>query len=1080
MGKKHSCDRGISALLGFSAVRAAGIAFVPVLLPASWTGSIDTAWAACAAQPDSSYLCSGASSGEALVGSAGSLGIIADGTLEINSSSVGFDIKGSGDSTAFSQAGGSRITGATTGIHSKKYGVGSNTVTVAGDVTGNGDYAIFASNASGATDVIIEQTAGTITGVSHGIRVDNYGTGSTSITTAGTVTQTAADEAAQYWDTYGVYAYNASSATDITLSQTSGTVSGHYYGIFGNNQGTGSVTISSAGDVTTTGNGAGVAGFNSSNGKDVRISQTAGTITSSRHGIYGSNRGAGSSHVTTAGTIIATGSGVYLINDGNASDLSVTQTTGSITGGTYGIYASNNGTGTTSIAVGGEVGGSMNAGIHTASANEVTIDIASTATVSTSSGLAIRNAGTGNAVVTSAGQVTGDTSLGLGSGTFNLMGGSYTGNIYGDDRDNAQSSDGIVNSEGNDTFIWANGTLAGGFFGQDGSDTATISAAGYDGSQVFDGGDDTSGADGMVDTLNLLGVNANTNGSSIVNWEIVNLDGGTLAIRDGAWKVGMANEGNTGAVLSNNATLDGMAALAFDGRLSIDPTSSFLARGGGTGIYSISGDVNSAGTMTTRDGAPGDVMTIAGNYVGTSGSLQIDTVLGDDSSRTDRLIIGGDTAGTTSLFVNNIDGTGAPTVEGIRVIGVGGQSSGRFSLVGDYTVNDKPAIVSGAYAYQLHQGGVSTPNDGDWYLRSQLTNQETNQPVAPTSPPAPPAPLYQAGVPTYEVYPQALLALNSVTTLQQRVGNRLWTGAGSQANAGAATTAPTPADGTGEAIEGNGVWARMEGAYHHIKPHSSSSDTTYDQDVFRLQIGVDRLLSESKNGRLIGGLTAHYAHGRTSTRSAHGDGEINTDGYGIGGTLTWYNKNGFYLDGQARVTWYDSDLSAKLAQRSLIKSNNGFGYATSVEGGKRIALDSTWSLTPQAQLVYSNVDFDAFTDPWGAHVSNGHGESLQARLGVTLDHESSRLNARGAPTRTHVYGLANLHYEFLDGTKVNVTGKSFTSRNNRLWASAGIGGSYNWNNDKYSVYGEGLVSTSLDRFGDSHSVVGRVGFRMRW
>src|SRR5690606_26374798 len=163
-------------------------------------------------------------------------------------------------------------------------------------------------------------------------------------------------------------------------------------------------------------------------------------------------------------------------------------------------------------------------------------------------------------------------------------------------------------------------------------------------------------------------------------------------------------------------------------------------------------------------------------------------------------------------------GTGAPTREGIRVIGVDGQSAGSFTLAGDYTVNDQPAMVAGAYAYQLHQGGVSTPDDGDWYLRSQLN--PTPEPTAPATP------LYQAGVPTYEAYPHALLALNGLPTLQQRVGNRYWAGAG----AGSTGRPQAAADGTGIVIEGNGLWGRMEGAYNRIKPHSSTSDTRYDQD----------------------------------------------------------------------------------------------------------------------------------------------------------------------------------------------------------------------------------------------------------
>ncbi|PVY61424.1 outer membrane autotransporter protein [Pusillimonas noertemannii] len=1006
----------------------------------------------------------------------GPLTVAADSTLNINSAGTGFDMSGSGSNLTFSQESGSAITGAT-GINAKQYGDGASMITTAGDVTGNGDYAIFMYNAPTATDVVIEQAAGTITGISHGIRVDNYGTGSTSVTTAGTVTQTGSTG----WDTYGVYAYNAPSASDISLTQTSGAVSGHYFGIYGNNQGSGSIAISVAGDVTATGR-AGVAGYNGNAAKDVRISQTAGTITANDTGIHANNGGTGSTHITTSGIIIASGSGIFADNGSNASDLSVTQTAGTITGGIYGIEARNGGSGVTSVAVNGEVSGGMGAGIRIASAYGATVDIASTATVSASSGLAIHDAGTGNTVVTNSGQVIGDASLGLGDDTFHLMGGSYTGIIFGDERDAAQSNDGLVNSEGNDTFTWTDGTLAGGFYGQDGSDTATISATAYDGSQVLDGGDDTSSADGMVDTLDLAGVTARSNGGNIANWEIVTLDGSMLAIDNGAWKVGAANEDNTGVFLSNGSMLDGMAALALDGRVNIDATSSFIARGGGAGVYSVSGGVNNAGIITMQDAAAGDLMTIAGNYVGTNGSLQIDTILGDDTSRTDSLLISGDTAGTTRLLVNNANGAGAPTVEGIRVIGVGGKSEGSFSLVGDYVVNDKPAIVAGAYAYQLYKGGLSTPDDGDWYLRSHLNVPETGEPPSPIGPATPATPLYQAGVPAYEAYPQALLALNSVPTLQQRVGNRFWAAAGRRPGQSTDTTGRpyNSTDGTGAMIEGSGVWSRIEGAHNDIKPRSSTSNTAYDQDIFKIQIGVDRLLNESENGKLIGGLGVHYAHGKTDVKSAHGNGEINTKGYGVGGTLTWYNHNGFYLDNQARLTWYDSDLNSRLASRSLAQGNDGFGYALSVEGGKRIALDSAWSITPQAQLAYSNVDFDTFTDPFGARVGNGRGESLQGRIGVTLDHESSHAKAGGAPVRTHVYALANIHYEFLGGTKVNVATTTFTSQNDRLWASMGAGGSYNWDGDKYSVYGEGLVKSSLNQFADSYSIVGRVGFRMRW
>ncbi|NKC49829.1 autotransporter outer membrane beta-barrel domain-containing protein [Ochrobactrum anthropi ATCC 49188] len=317
--------------------------------------------------------------------------------------------------------------------------------------------------------------------------------------------------------------------------------------------------------------------------------------------------------------------------------------------------------------------------------------------------------------------------------------------------------------------------------------------------------------------------------------------------------------------------------------------------------------------------------------------------------------------------------------------------------------------------------------------------------------------------------------------MQQRVGNRFWASNGNRVIAQGADPVGTPyaaPEEAGVAIEGNGVWGRIEGAHNSIEPRFSTSSTEYDQNIFKLQAGLDGMLAEIESGKLIGGVTVHYAHGKTKTKSVHGDGEISTDGYGFGGTLTWYGENGFYLDGQAQLTWYRSDLNSTLANSTLVDGNDGFGYALSIEGGKRIAIDQAWSLTPQAQLFYSSVDFDDFADTFGSQVSLDRGDSLQGRLGLTLDHESSWQNANGKLDRAHVYGIANLYYEFLEGTKVDVAGTSFASRNDRLWGGLGIGGSYNWNDDKYSIYGEGLVNTSLNNFGDSYSLKGQAGFEL--
>lgn len=316
-------------------------------------------------------------------------------------------------------------------------------------------------------------------------------------------------------------------------------------------------------------------------------------------------------------------------------------------------------------------------------------------------------------------------------------------------------------------------------------------------------------------------------------------------------------------------------------------------------------------------------------------------------------------------------------------------------------------------------------------------------------------------------------------TMQQRVGNRYWGVVDEnegEASCGALTTTYNC-----PVIEGQGVWTRIEGLHSRLDPSSSTSATRYDVDLWKLQAGVDGLLHEADDGSLlIGGLNLQYGRAWSDVSSVFGRGGIGTTGYGLGATLTWLDENGFYVDGQATATWFDSDLSSRTAGSTLADGSRGFGYALSVETGKKIALDDEWTTTPQFQLMYSHVRFDAFDDEFGARVSSDRGESLIGRLGITADREHNWLDDDGKLRRTHLYGIANLYYEFLDGSEVNVAGVGFASRNDRLWGGIGLGGSYNWDDDKYSVYGEVSANTSLESFGDSYSIQGTVGLRLRW
>jgi outer membrane autotransporter protein len=83
-------------------------------------------------------------------------------------------------------------------------------------------------------------------------------------------------------------------------------------------------------------------------------------------------------------------------------------------------------------------------------------------------------------------------------------------------------------------------------------------------------------------------------------------------------------------------------------------------------------------------------------------------------------------------------------------------------------------------------------------------------------------------------------------------------------------------------------------------------------------------------------------------------------------------------------------------------------------------------------------------------------------------------------TRSDIYGIANVYYEFLDGSSVDVSVTRLANAGDRLWGGIGAGGTFSWNSDRYALFGEVSYNTSLDDVGDSYSYKGTAGFRLRW
>ncbi|EJX3103054.1 autotransporter outer membrane beta-barrel domain-containing protein, partial [Salmonella enterica] len=138
-----------------------------------------------------------------------------------------------------------------------------------------------------------------------------------------------------------------------------------------------------------------------------------------------------------------------------------------------------------------------------------------------------------------------------------------------------------------------------------------------------------------------------------------------------------------------------------------------------TGIPTIrSREIINDGTIDLLD----DSLTIIGNYTGRPGAQLVTAgKLGGDETPVNSLRITGTVSGdATQVYVNNLGGTGAATVDGILVV--------RADTVDGEGFSKGERIVAGAYDYDL----VKVRGDG--YTEWRLTSELTPEPPGPTPP----------------------------------------------------------------------------------------------------------------------------------------------------------------------------------------------------------------------------------------------------------------------------------------------------------------------------------------------------------
>lgn len=411
--------------------------------------------------------------------------------------------------------------------------------------------------------------------------------------------------------------------------------------------------------------------------------------------------------------------------------------------------------------------------------------------------------------------------------------------------------------------------------------------------------------------------------------------------------------------LSDNASLTG--TLNNVTSLSLGNTSTVTLTGDST-VTTLS----NGGTLAFSNGAVGRTLIVNGDYTGNNGLIIFNSILSGDTSLSDRLLVNGNTAGTTRVSINNLGGAGDATVNGFEVIGVTGNSAGEFTEAGP--------IVAGAYDYHLVRG-VGT-NAGNWYLNSELTAPDDSGNGTPPDNGGNETP--DSGIKIYRpeggAYAANLLAANTLftTSLADRQGETAYTDAL-----------------TGEK-KLTSLWMKNTGT--HTRNNDGTGQLKTQSNSYVLMLGGDMATGEALGGsswRL--GALGGYANSRSNTTSSlaerNAKGEV--EGYTAGLYGTWYaqgnDRKGLYLDSVVQYSWFNNTvngegLSSEKYDSNGVQASLEAGYVFPLGGSER----SAWYIQPNAQVGWSGIKADTHTESNGTVVSGNGNDNVRTRLGVKV------------------------------------------------------------------------------------------------
>lgn len=463
---------------------------------------------------------------------------------------------------------------------------------------------------------------------------------------------------------------------------------------------------------------------------------------------------------------------------------------------------------------------------------------------------------------------------------------------------------------------------------------------------------------------------------------------------------------------------------------------------------------NTGGIITTVNKSYEDVLTLNGNYIGTDGTVKMNTKWdspGDDvgtNSKSDLLHITGTATGTTKIVPVSANGK-EEVIDG---------SIG--SIAADLHTNSVPVVRTdtnkgteeGAFtgvakttgAGELKLAHRVKDNKHEWYWTLTGLNK---------------TPMLDKRVPGYTQMPevntrmigQILRTLHERRSENPRVLHE-------QRHM---KSYPMSRVMYAHHEEGDQhpMWAKVLKDYGHHNGHRFG----YTLHTNGIQLGRDWNVKTKEDGTTSfnsGYVAYQYGQakfydnfntddkGQQATDLQTGIGTVRNLSLGL--TRTKYGAHDQYVDWVGQVSFLRNAYEAVDHSK---ETQSSWGFAGSVETGRPHVLRENEHgrtiLEPQGQLVYSYLKLQGIHGTDKAVSHGGHG-TLVGRIGVRLSRES--YNRQGVAHRT-VYGVANIWQTFTNAYTVHIGQDALRGDYGRTIGELGIGAQWR-TSDRWYVYGD--------------------------